>query len=139
MKIYMFEADWYCKPCGEAIAATLPDPDAWEREHPDSCSYPVAYDSSEGESDTPDHCGTPDCQLFLERPLTDDGREYVREAARTEQRLRGNGSPVRGHTCQPSCKRCTERCAACIDGEINKVVQQWVEFYGIAEATEEVI
>lgn len=80
MKIYMFEADLYCAPCGEAIAATLPEPDEWEREHPDSDSYPVAYDSSEGESDTPDHCG--ECQLFLERNLTEDGIEYVRDAIR---------------------------------------------------------
>ena len=77
MKIYMSDGELYCKPCGEAIAATLPDPDAWEREHPDSCSYPVAYDSSEGESDTPDHCGQ--CQLFLERSLTEEGRQYVQD------------------------------------------------------------
>ena len=74
MKIYMFDGDLYCKQCGEAIAATLPDPDAWEREHPDSCSYPVAYDSSEGESDSPDHCDHCDycgeCGLVLERNLT---------------------------------------------------------------------
>jgi len=77
MKIYMFDGDVYCKPCGEAIAATLPDPDAWEREHPDSNSYPVAYDSGEGESDTPDHCGK--CDLFLERNLTEDGVRYVQD------------------------------------------------------------
>ena len=77
MRIYMFEADLYCAPCGEAIAATLPAPDEWEREHPDSDSHPVAYDSSEGQSDTPDHCGQ--CNLFLERNLTEDGIEYVRD------------------------------------------------------------
>ena len=74
MKIYMWNADLYCKPCGETISA-------WEHEHPDSNDYPVEYDSSEGESDTPDHCGNPDCQLFLKRPLTEDGREYVRQLA----------------------------------------------------------
>ena len=77
MKIYMFDGDVYCKPCGEAIAATLPDPDAWEREHPDSNSYPVAYDSSEGEADSPEHCGK--CSLFLERNLTEDGVRYVQD------------------------------------------------------------
>ena len=77
MKIYMFDGDVYCKPCGEAIAATLPDPDAWEREHPDSNSYPVAYDSSEGEADSPEHCGK--CGLFLERNLTEDGVRYVQD------------------------------------------------------------
>ena len=75
MKIYQYDGDLYCRPCGEGIAATLPKPDEWEREHPDSLSYPVAYDSGEGESDTPDHCGQ--CQLFLERNLTDEGRQYV--------------------------------------------------------------
>ena len=77
MKIYMFDGDVYCKPCGEAIAATLPDPDAWEREHPDSNSYPIAYDSSEGEADSPEHCGK--CSLFLERNLTEDGVRYVQD------------------------------------------------------------
>ena len=110
MRIYMFEADLFCAPCGEAIAATLPEPDAWEREHPDSASHPVAYASSEGESDTPDHCGTPDCQLFLERSLTDDGVEYVRDAVR--DLALGHGR--------------------------NEIVQQWVEFYGISPATMEV-
>jgi hypothetical protein len=107
MKIYQFDGEWYCKPCGEAIAATLPEPDAWEREHPDSCSHPVAYDSSEGESDTPDHCGTPDCQLFLERNLTEDGIEYVRHAMR--ELALGYGR--------------------------DEIVQLWAEFYDVAEAT----
>jgi hypothetical protein len=77
MKIYQYDGGLYCAPCGEAIAATLPEPDAWEREHPDTCSYPVAYDSSAGESDSPDHCG--ECDLHLERNLTEDGVRYVRD------------------------------------------------------------
>ena len=106
MRIYMFEADLFCAPCGEAIAATLPEPDEWEREHPDSNSHPVEYDSSEGESDTPDHCGNPDCQLFLKRPLTEDGYEYVRESI--EELKFGHGR--------------------------NKIVQQWANFYEIEVA-----
>ena len=102
MKIYMFEADWYCKPCGEAIAATLPEPTEWEREHPDSDSYPVAYDSSEGETDTPDHCGK--CSRFLGSNLTDDGIAYVQESAREE----------------------LDR-----EGVIGEIVQGWMDFYGI--------
>jgi hypothetical protein len=113
MKIYMFEADWYCKPCGESIASTLPEPTEWEREHPDSNDYPVEYDSSEGESDTPDHCAGRInslhenyciCSKFLERPLTQDGVEYVRELA-SEDIESGN--------------------------ELSETVQQWVEFYDI--------
>ena len=75
MKIYIFNGDIYCKPCGEGIAAALPNPDAWEIDHPDSTIYPVAFDSSEGETDSPDHCG--ECNLFLERRLTEDGILYV--------------------------------------------------------------
>ena len=110
MRIYMFEADLFCSPCGEAIAATLPAPDEWEREHPDSDSHPVAYDSSAGESDTPDHCGTPDhccqCKLFLERNLTDEGRQYVQDYVDT------------------------------LDGDTD-ITELWGEFYGISPATME--
>ena len=113
----MFDGEWYCKPCGEAIAATLPDPNAWEREHPDSLSYPVAYDSSEGESDTPDHCGTPDCQLFLERNLTEDGIEYVRDAIIVWAMKRMDRDLAPGH------------------GR-GDTVQEWVDYYGIAQAKE---
>jgi hypothetical protein len=102
MRIYMFEADLFCHPCGEAIAATLPAPDEWEREHPDSDSHPVAYDSSEGQSDTPDHCGQ--CNLFLERNLTEDGIEYVRDCVAED---------------------------LCTEVEILGIVRQWVDFYGI--------
>ena len=82
MKIYIYQADLYCGPCGEAIATRLTLPDDLEREHPDSNSYPIGFDSSEGESDTPDHCGNASCQLFLERRLTSEGYEYVRAAIR---------------------------------------------------------
>ena len=108
MRIYMFEADLYCAPCGEAIAATLPEPDEWEREHPDSASHPVAYDSSEGESDSPDHCG--ECQLFLERNLTDEGRQYVQDYVDT--------------------------LTSDIDGDTD-ITLLWSEFYGISPATKE--
>ena len=105
MRIYMFEADLFCSPCGEAIAATLPAPDEWEREHPDSASYPVAYDSSNGESDTPDHCGNPQCSRFLGRNLTDDGIAYIFE-----------------HYWEDLDR----------DGVIGEVVQGWLDFYGIS-------
>ena len=102
MKIYMWNADLYCGPCGEAIAATLPDPDAWEREHPDSCSYPVAYDSSEGEADSPEHCGK--CVLFLERSLTEYGVRYVKEIVSEDLET---------------------------ESEIVGIVKEWIDFYGI--------
>ena len=102
MTIYMFQADVYCKPCGEAIAATLPDPDAWEREHPDSNSYPIAYDSSEGEADSPEHCGK--CVRFLERNLTEEGVRYVKEIVSEDLET---------------------------ESEIVGIVKEWIDFYGI--------
>ena len=102
MTIYMFQADVYCKPCGEAIAATLPDPDAWEREHPDSNSYPIAYDSSEGEADSPEHCDK--CSLFLERNLTEYGGRYVKEIVAEDLST---------------------------EDKIVGIVKEWIDFYGI--------
>ena len=59
-----------------AIKAKMPD-------NCDSGEYPCGpYADGGGESDTPSHCGA--CGEFLENPLTSDGYEYVREAARAE-------------------------------------------------------
>jgi len=95
----MFQADLFCGPCGETISATLPEPTEWEREYPDSNSHPIEYDSSEGESDSPDHCAK--CELFLERNLTGDGIAYVIEAV--EELKFGHGR--------------------------SEIVQQWVDYY----------
>ena len=56
------------------IAALGFDP---EDEHAyDSDDYPKGPDGDGGgEADSPQHCGM--CGLFLNNPLTDDGREYV--------------------------------------------------------------
>ena len=123
----MFQADWFCGPCGEAIKetidiATLPYPgEGLFREwYLDSDSFPIEYDSSEGESDTPDHCAK--CELFLERNLTEDGIEYVKEKARTAPIVSGNMI----HHLQE-----TERCAVCISREINEIIRQWVDYYDI--------
>jgi hypothetical protein len=59
MKFYIYEADVYCEDC----ARSIPGADG-------------PY--SQGETDTPAHCGN--CGLFLERPLTEDGVRYVAEA-----------------------------------------------------------
>ena len=110
MKIFMFQADWFCEPCGEAIKetidiATLPYPgEGLFREwYLDSDSFPIEYDSSEGESDTPDHCANMECELFLERNLTEDGIAYVRDAV--EELKFGHGR--------------------------NEIVQEWVDYYDI--------
>ena len=114
--LYIYNADLYCKPCGmakiEQLNAALDkdehgtyewsnSPDLYE----DSNSWPQEYHIEEGESDTPDHCGNPQCSRFLGRNLTDDGIEYVKESAREE----------------------LDR-----DGAIGAVVQGWLDFYGIS-------
>ena len=114
--VYIYNADLYCKPCGMAkieqlnaaldkdVHGTLDwsnSPDLYE----DSNSWHQEYHRGEGESDTPDHCGTPQCSRFLGRNLTDDGIEYVKESAREE----------------------LDR-----DGAIGAVVQGWLDFYGIS-------
>ena len=114
--LYIYNADLYCKPCGMAkieqlnaaldkdVHGTLDwsnSPDLYE----DSNSWPQEYHRGEGESDSPDHCGNPQCSRFLGRNLTDDGIEYVKESAREE----------------------LDR-----DGAIGAVVQGWLDFYGIS-------
>ena len=114
--LYIYNADLYCKPCGKAKIEQLNEaldkdvhgmldwsnhPDLYE----DSNSWPQEYHRGEGESDTPDHCGNPQCSRFLGRNLTDDGIEYVKESAREE----------------------LDR-----DGAIGAVVQGWLDFYGIS-------
>jgi hypothetical protein len=94
VRIYMYQADLYCGPCGEAIATRLTPPDDLEREYPDSNSYPIGFDSSEGESDTPYHCGNASCQLFLERRLTSFGYEYLRDAIRDRDDRMGHATRV---------------------------------------------
>ena len=113
--LYIYNADLYCKPCGMAkieqlnaaldkdVHGTLDwsnSPDLYE----DSNSWPQEYHRGEGESDSPDHCGNPQCSRFLGRNLTDDGIAYVKESAREE----------------------LDR-----DGVIGEIVQGWMDYYGI--------
>jgi hypothetical protein len=97
MDAYVYNADLYCADCGRDIIANLrelggkPDPDG------DSEQWPQGtYSNGGGESDTPCHCGAgAECLnaievdghwvgAFLENPLTDEGREYVKSKAREE-------------------------------------------------------
>ena len=113
--IYMYQADLYCRPCGKAKIEQLNEvldkdvngtldwsnhPDLYE----DSDSWPQEYSRGEGESDSPDHCGNPQCSRFLGRHLTDDGIEYVKDLAAEE----------------------LDR-----DGVIGEIVQGWLDFYEI--------
>jgi hypothetical protein len=105
MNVYMLKAALYCEPCGEREADGFPlglRPDCecgqpakshgvngdellecveyWPEETLyDSDDYPKGpYPNGGGEADTPQHCDS--CSVFLENPLTEDGRDYVRGA-----------------------------------------------------------
>ena len=113
--LYLYQADLYCPDCASAMQLAMRDhmdPDillAVEDTGPDgppmdwsSDHWPVEYSRGEGESDSPDHCGS--CNRFLGRNLTPDGLEYIRE----------------------SVVESLDR-----DGLISPVVQGWVDYYGI--------
>ena len=103
--VYIYQADLYCKPCGMAMVEQFNEaldkddrntlgwtnhPDLYE----DSNSWPQEYSRGEGETDSPDHCGTPDCQRFLGRNLTEDGVAYVRQAALEDLDQHGGVGPI---------------------------------------------
>ena len=82
MNDYIYRADIWCEECTDKIRDTVRCPlsainmlsGLW-----DSNDWPKGpYPNGGGESDSPQHCAG--CGLFLENPLTEDGRRYVREA-----------------------------------------------------------
>lgn len=99
MQVFVWQADLLCEDCGEAIRKQLTaegkapaDPD--DENSYDSDDFPKGpYPDGGGESDTPQHCGNgADCVnsadetgIFLENPLTDAGRKYVREKVQEDQ------------------------------------------------------
>ena len=112
--LYIYNAALYCQPCGKALVeqfngaldkdvhGTLQPLTPWDYE--DSNTWPQEYSRHDGETDTPDHCSTMDCQRFLGRRLTDDGVEYVRQSAVDD---------LDQH------------------GAVGDVVQGWLDHYGI--------
>lgn len=106
MKAYMYQAALHCEACALDIMDHLsPDCGICGGSHPanlgldcrayrimdngrsipadeamyDSDRFPKGpYADGGGEADTPQHCDA--CQTFLENPLTDDGREYVKRS-----------------------------------------------------------
>jgi hypothetical protein len=84
MNVYIFQAALLCESCGETERASLIELGAAPEDPTDETSF----DSDDfpkgpmgeggGEADCPQHCDH--CGVFLENPLTTDGREYVREA-----------------------------------------------------------
>lgn len=80
MMAYIYCADIYCEECGEVIKDELKP---LELKHTDdSDSFPQGpYSDGGGEADCPQHCGM--CGVFLENPLTSDGRAYVEARLKT--------------------------------------------------------
>lgn len=114
MDTYIYNAAFYCGPCGEKIAndpkviaerdIVFPAYDSADEYTWDSGVFPKGpYDSTYDESDCPDHCDA--CSVFLENPLTDDGYEYVKDAIRNENDQFGG---------------------------VNHVVRGWADFYDLA-------
>jgi hypothetical protein len=78
MNAYAYQEVMLCEGCAHEeerfIAVNRPDRVGAE----DSGDYPQGpYADGGGEADTPQHCDC--CGVFLENPLTSDGREYVIE------------------------------------------------------------
>jgi hypothetical protein len=69
MDAYLYQGEIYCTVCANLIRDGLEVSDNSE-------TYPQGpYPDGDGEADYPQNCD--DCGLFLENPLTDDGRRYV--------------------------------------------------------------
>ena len=83
MDTYIYGAALYCEPCGQKIrdghkAHDLAPANPDDESSYDSDDYPKGpYPDGGGEADCPLHCDA--CHVFLENPLTDEGRDYVAE------------------------------------------------------------
>ena len=81
--VFMYSGGLYCPDCASEIEHDLIGQGlAMCQGSDDSNTWPVSFSASEGETDTPDHCSTMDCQRFLGRRLTSEGIEYVKEQVR---------------------------------------------------------
>ena len=76
---YVYNAALYCEPCTDENWIVTLEPDATASGAFGPLRMPQGpYPNGGGEADTPQHCD--ECGVFLRNPLTDDGREYVRDA-----------------------------------------------------------
>ena len=103
--VFMFDGGLYCPDCASEIEHDLIGQGlAMCQGSDDSNTWPVSFSARDGETDTPDHCSTMDCQRFLGRRLTDDGIECVKQSVFHD-----------------------------LDqyGAIGPVVQGWLDYYGI--------
>jgi hypothetical protein len=109
MKAYIYRAAFLCEDCAGREKDKLIN--AWaqgdfpsESAMQDSDVYPQGpYSDGGGEADSPQHCDH--CDIFLQNPLTEDGRNYVLDAIDFDNRMgRLNANPV---------------------------VREWMEFYNL--------
>lgn len=81
MQAYIYRANIYCAKCGEAMIDRAKTHGV--KDTGDSGDFPQGpYSRGGGEADSPQHCG--ECHVFLENPLTDDGRVMVMECVNEE-------------------------------------------------------
>jgi hypothetical protein len=86
--VYLYQAALYCEDCGRAGAEALDSKGVLDEG--DADGYPQGpYPDGGGEADSPQHCGAGDgcvyaevldgrsVGVFLENPLTDEGRRHV--------------------------------------------------------------
>lgn len=126
MDVYIYKGDIYCRSCGEAIirrreaetgtpAGIMANLDNRE----DSDAWPQGpFPNGGGEADTPQHCGN--CKEFLQNPLTDDGRDYVKRAMETYANETWSFHDSFGQTCGSE-----------------SVLEEWSDFYDIGPAPAE--
>lgn len=121
MNVFMYKAALLCEGCGHAVIEdckvlrpeTVPA-DTEDESSFDSDDFPKGpYANGGGEADTPQHCDH--CDLFLENPLTDDGRVYVGEAALEFETEGANES--------------WEEIAVKADAQQSPTLAQWIRFY----------
>jgi hypothetical protein len=72
---YIYQADTYCQPCGQAICISL----ILKLDYNDSDGWPKVASTLQGECDYPDHCAK--CEELLGLNLTTEGYEYIKEQA----------------------------------------------------------
>jgi len=91
MDVFMYCAALLCEDCGDKAVENCVNRSVVD--NGDSDTYPQGpYRDGGGEADTPNHCDY--CEKFLENPLTENGKEYVRESyAEARDKVSLNGVP----------------------------------------------
>ena len=82
MRAYIYQGALLCEDCGvktqhALVSGVIYDPAAATINMQDSNDFPQGpYPNGGGEADLPQYCDS--CNTFLENPLTDDGRRFLK-------------------------------------------------------------